>query len=159
MEGIIQNQQSQLQATQQELLQSAQQRTQLEQQLREARSSSQSSQERPRARGPETKPLIDTRILGKPDGFNGEDHKWKDWSIVTKTYAGVVCPELAELMVDAEGSETAVHNATLLEEEQRAASHQLYFILLMLCRGPALDRVVNAGNLEGLEAWCQLTQR
>ena len=36
MEGIIQQQQSQLQATQQELLQSAQQRSQLEQQLREA---------------------------------------------------------------------------------------------------------------------------
>ena len=29
----------------------------------------------------------------------------------------------------------------------------------MLCRGPALDRVVNAGNLEGLEAWRQLTLR
>ena len=128
MEGVIQQQQSQtqtlegqLQATQQELAQSAQQRSQLEQQLHDAtQRANQSAHAANMARGPEVRPLIDTRILGKPDTFNGEESKWKDWSVVTKTYAGVVCPALAHLMAAAEASPGAVPNATLPGEDGRA---------------------------------------
>ena len=42
---------------------------------------------------------------------------------------------------------------------ERAASEQLGFILVMVCRGPALDQVVNSGSGEGLVAWRSLCRR
>ena len=43
-------------------------------------------------------------------------------------------------------------NATLTQSEA-SCSTQLYYMLVMLCNGTALTRVVNAGAQEGLEAW------
>ena len=43
-------------------------------------------------------------------------------------------------------------NATLTQSEA-SCSTQLYFMLVMLCKGTALTRVVNAGAQESLEAW------
>eukprot|EP00971_Amphidinium_carterae_P228593 4534035-Amphidinium_carterae.1 len=35
----------------------------------------------------------------------------------------------------------------------REASTTLYYILVMICRGSPLTRVINAGQEEGLAAW------
>ena len=32
---------------------------------------------------------IDTRMLGRPDTFDGSESKWGDWSTVTKAYAAL----------------------------------------------------------------------
>ena len=96
-------------------------------------------------------PAIDTRIIGKPDTFDG--HKgWKDWSIVLKSYAGAINPNLQLLMEQAAQAASPMLNATL-SHDQAQLSAQLYYILVMVCKSTALTRVVNAGPSEGLEAW------
>ena len=53
---------------------------------------------------------------------------------------------------------TPIPNATILEEEDRAASAQLHWMMLMICKGAPLNIVFLAGDTEGLEAWRQLTE-
>ena len=50
-------------------------------------------------------------------------------------------------------------NATILDDDDRAASVQLYLMMLMICKGAALNTVFLAGDSEGLEAWRQLTDK
>ena len=35
---------------------------------------------------PSLRATVDTRLLGKPEKFMGEDSKWKDWEFVTRAY-------------------------------------------------------------------------
>ena len=49
-------------------------------------------------------------------------------------------------------------NSVMQTAAEKEAPHQLYFILLMLCEGPAMDVVANAGEREGLEAWRMLVR-
>ncbi len=102
---------------------------------------------------------VDTRVLGKPETFDGTQSKWKDWSTVARAYFMLVSPDLQRLMADAEASADPVLNALALDQSEVKASTTLYYVLLMLCRGPAMDRVVNSGVGEGLEAWRQLVLR
>ena len=55
----------------------------------------------------------------------------------------------------AEASETPVLCAVLGTAAAKLST-VLYYILMMLCRGTALDTVVNCGVGEGLEGWRQL---
>ena len=100
-------------------------------------------------------PGIDTRSLGKPEIFSGETAKWRDWSIVLRSYISAVDHNAVALMTRAETSADPVLNVAL-DAASSAISAQLYYVLVMTCRGTALDRVVNAGPGEGLEAWRQL---
>ena len=93
---------------------------------------------------------IDTKALGKPDHFSGPG--WRDWSIVFRSYMAALQPGLSALMEKAEHSEDVVTNAAL-SPDQIAASTQLYFCLVMICKDSALTRIINAGQNEGLSAW------
>ena len=95
---------------------------------------------------------IDTRTLGKPDTFHGEEQKWADWRVILKAYCGVVSLRMVVLMTKQETMGTPMLQATLTDVADQAASAQLYFILLMLCRGQPLTEVVNAGEMEGVPA-------
>ena len=66
-----------------------------------------------------------------------------DWSVVFRSYAAMVNPTLTDEMQRVATAET---NAGLLEGEQVQASTDLYHLLLHSTSGPALDRVVNAGQ-------------
>jgi len=101
---------------------------------------------------------VDTRNLGRPESFNGDDSRWRDWAVVFRSYAGLVTPELGQLMTDAERLDRPAYKATLTPPQQEAAN-DLYHLLLHLTKSSALDRVVNAGPGEGLEAWRSLVQR
>ncbi|CAK0860738.1 unnamed protein product, partial [Prorocentrum cordatum] len=108
---------------------------------------------RPRVDGPVPQPraesLVDTRTLGKPDVFTGEEHKWNDWKVIFKAYCGVVNADLLAGMRLAESAdEASVQNDDFLEENMRQASQQLYYILLLLCRQHPLTTIVNAGEKE-----------
>ncbi|CAK0843605.1 unnamed protein product [Prorocentrum cordatum] len=107
---------------------------------------------RPRVDGPVLQPraesLVDTRTLGKPDGFTGEEHKWNDWKVIFKAYCGVVNADLL----------ASVQNDDFLEENMRQASQQLYYILLLLCRQHPLTTIVNAVENEGFQAWRKLVE-
>ena len=99
---------------------------------------------------------LDTRSLGKPEVFSGESTKWRDSSIVLKSYISAADHNANALLAHAEASREPVLNVAL-DAASSAISSQLYYVLIMTCRGPALDRVVNSGPGEGLEAWRQLT--
>ena len=60
-------------------------------------------------------------------------------------------------MKRAETSSTPVLNATL-DGPSQSLSAQLFYILVMTCKGVALTKVINAGPSEGLEAWRLLVQ-
>ena len=36
---------------------------------------------------------IDTRLLGKPDKFDGQDSCWRDWKFITKAYIQAALPD------------------------------------------------------------------
>ena len=82
---------------------------------------------------------VDTRLLGKPRDFSGAHDACRDWNTVFKGYAGAAIPRLQKLM--------------------EAASTQLYWMMLMICKGAALNIVFLARDSEGLEAWRQLTEK
>ena len=60
-------------------------------------------------------------------------------------------------MTTAECSTDAMSNDTTTGEK-KARSVQLYFVLIMLCTGRALDRIANAPHGWGMEAWRMLFQ-
>eukprot|EP00971_Amphidinium_carterae_P194206 3853846-Amphidinium_carterae.1 len=95
---------------------------------------------------------IDTRHLGKPDHFDGSSAAWKDWSTVVRAYTGAVNGDLPRHTQRAETTEDPVDNLSL-SVDASGASQTLYYILIMLCKGAALTRVVNSGASEGLTAW------
>ena len=101
--------------------------------------------------GPPAWERPDARALGKPDQFMGEQVKWRDWKVVMSAYAAALHPQLAHLMRVAETTRESVLAATFENEAQRSATRLLGFSLVMLCRGPALDMVVNSGADEGLQ--------
>ncbi|CAK0882798.1 unnamed protein product, partial [Prorocentrum cordatum] len=118
---------------------------------------------RPRVDGPVPQPraesLVDTRTLGKPDVFTGEEHKWNDWKVIFKAYCSVVNADLLAGMRLAESADEASdQNDDFLEENMRQASQQLYYILLLLCRQHPLTTIVNAGENEGFQAWRKLVE-
>ena len=103
---------------------------------------------------------VDTRLLGKPSDFSEAQDAWRDWSTVFKGYAGAAIPRLQKLMDDAAKATEPTPNATILDDDDRAASAQLYWMMLMICKGAALNTVFLAGDSEGLEAcWRQLTEK
>ena len=90
---------------------------------------------------------IDARQLGKPDKFDSTDAKFKDWSIVFRSYASLANSEIAVVMRASELGEPVRNDE--LPDERRQASVELYHLLLNLCTGTAFNKVVNAGESEG----------
>ena len=68
-----------------------------------------------------------------------------------KVYAGAAIPRQQKLMDDAAKAVAPIPNATILEENDRAASTQLHWMMLMICKQPGLNSVFLAGDSEGLE--------
>jgi len=102
---------------------------------------------------------VDTRLLGRPESFDGVSVKWKDWPIVFRAYMGAAVPILRDLMARVEGALDQPALNAVLERQEEAASQQMYFVLVMLTKGEALDIVINSGQGEGLEAWRQMVNR
>ena len=100
---------------------------------------------------------IDTRVLGRPDHFEGIPGTWRDWSTVFRAYAAACEPRLESLMREVE-SKDAPQLMAVLNEDVRPISSQLYYMLIMLNKQQSLDRIVPAGTGEGLEAWRLLAQ-
>ena len=73
--------------------------------------------------------VVDTRIIGKPGNFSGEDADWEVWSTVMKAYSGACHARLGELMKAAEDQSLPVDripaNVTLGPDDE-GLSTQLY---------------------------------
>ena len=78
---------------------------------------------------------VDTRLLGKPSDFSGTQDAWRDWSTVFKRNDGAAIPRLQKLVDDAAKAAAPIPNATIMDQNDRAASTQLYWMMLMICKG------------------------
>eukprot|EP00971_Amphidinium_carterae_P165081 3272369-Amphidinium_carterae.1 len=102
---------------------------------------------------------VDTRALGKPEVFEGNDTKWHDFRVVFKAYCSCVNQRLGVLMsgVEAKISGSFVNGG--LDPRDVSCSTQFYYRLLLLCRQQPLTLVINAGEQEGLTAWQRLVEQ
>ena len=101
-------------------------------------------------------PAIDTRALGRPEQFSGEEQRWTEWRTVFRAFCSVLNGRLGELMDAIEDGRSRGLTRTGLVGEDGALAAQLYYLLVLLCRGAALTIVTNAGEQEGLLAWEKL---
>ena len=69
---------------------------------------------------------------------------WKDWSIVFRSCACACSAPLGLFLERTERPAGSARNATLTQSKA-SCSTQLYYMLVMLCKGTALTRVVSAG--------------
>merc|ERR1712194_964585 len=98
--------------------------------------------------------MVDTRLLGKPEKWNGNDSTWKDWRFVVRAYLHAAMPSIGPLLNRAEGEDAAqVECEHLADPVENAASQQLYYVLVLLTTERALDKVQAAGEGEGALAW------
>ena len=102
--------------------------------------------------------LVDTRSLGKPEVFKGDDGSFADWAFIFKSYVGCIAQEYIPMLERCEQSRVPVVNRSLGPNEQRL-SGQLYYILVMLLRGRALDIAHNCGVGEGFETYRRLFEQ
>ena len=102
---------------------------------------------------------IDTRMLGRPDTFDGSESKWGDWSTVMKAYAALCNASLVSAMPSSEVETQEKRNSELRDQLGVEASVALYYMLVLLTRNEPLNIVVNSGAGEGLLAWRCLVQR
>ena len=82
-------------------------------------------------------------------------------SAVFRGYAGAAVPRLYKLMTEAAQATMQIPNATILEDEDRAASAHIYWMMMLkTCKGAALrHRRFWRVTSEDLEAWRQLTEK
>ena len=78
--------------------------------------------------------VVDTRVLGKPDQFDGDLAKWPDWSFVMSSYVHCVSAELGGLLRFAGDHPDPIPMARLPPANQQY-SNQLFHMLVLLCRG------------------------
>ena len=102
---------------------------------------------------------IDTRMLGRPDTFDGSESKWCDWSTVMKAYAALCNASLVSAMPVSEVEAQEKRNSDLRDQLDVEASVALYYMLVLLTRNEPLNIVVTSGAGEGLLAWQRLAQR
>jgi hypothetical protein len=107
---------------------------------------------------PPTQTKVDTRTLGKPDMFTGEEQKWQDWKTVVSAYCSVVDSQMGVIMDSiATGASTNLANIGLTSSETMMSA-QLFYILVMITRGQPLTMVTNMGTSEGFLAWEKLIE-
>ena len=94
--------------------------------------------------------VVDTRVIGKSDQFDGDPMKHTDVSFKMRAYLGAMDQRYQQELTTTEASSAPRVNATL-DSDGSALSTQPYYLLVMTTSGPALDKCHNAGVNEGLE--------
>ena len=125
-----------------------------EQALLEERSHREAAQARTdqRTQGSVHMGMVDTRLLGKPERWDGSDRGWKDWRFVTRAYLMAAMPSVSVYLDRAEALTQDI-DLPSLDEDGQQVSRQLYYILVLLTSGRALDKVQASGEGEGLKSW------
>ena len=62
--------------------------------------------------------VVDTRVLGRPDKWDGSEKAWTNWSFVMKAHAGAIDQALSADMTTAECSMDAMSNDTMTGEKK-----------------------------------------
>ena len=106
---------------------------------------------------PNKPPLPDTRLLGKPPSFEGDEAQYREWRFTMRAYSAVLSSDLARLMDQAEAEPLPLNN-NQLSMEHRQLSETLYYVLAMLLKGRALRLLMSVGQGQGLEGWRTLVR-
>ena len=106
--------------------------------------------------------VVDTRLLGRPSTFGGAEAEWSDWSFSMRAYGAAIDAAFPGAMEVASRATAPVLVTTLGVPEQNVA-RQLFFMLAMMTKGPALAIVrqaeISGRGPNGLEAWRLLVRR
>ena len=106
--------------------------------------------------------VVDTRLLGRPSTFGGAEAEWPDWAFSMRAYGAAIDAAFPGAMEVASRATAPVLVTTLGVPEQNVA-RQLFFMLAMMTKGPALAIVrqaeISGGGPNGLEAWRLLVRR
>ena len=106
--------------------------------------------------------VVDTRLLGRPSTFGGAEADWPDWAFSMRAYGAAIDAAFPGAMEIPSRATAPVLVTTLGVPEQNVA-RQLFFMLAMMTKGPALAIVrqveISDGGPNGLEAWRLLVRR
>ena len=107
--------------------------------------------------------LIDTRVLGKPSSFSGDDEDpkmpWASWSFVARAYFAALDGRMSDMLAKASAlseSPTTIDNVSLAADEKQLST-TLYYALCLMCKDSALGIVKTVPEGSGFEAWRKLT--
>ena len=95
---------------------------------------------------------VNTRVIGKPNQFDGDTMKCADWSFKLRSYLGAVDQRWQKELTETEASMTPGLNATL-DSDGSVLSTQLYYMFVMTTSGTALDKCHNASVKEGFDVY------
>jgi hypothetical protein len=95
--------------------------------------------------------VVDTRALGKPQSFDGNEALWKEWRFTFTAYAGCVACELRELMERAANQSEPI-NTLGLNPRQRQLGETLFYMLALTLKQRALRLLMGVPQGNGLEA-------
>jgi len=103
--------------------------------------------------------IIDTKALGRPATFAGEEGEWDEWAFQMRSYLSCLHGEAITLITAAETENTSIRQANLRGDEERRVSVAIFHALTMSLKGPPAVslRQIEFGN--GLEAWRILRER
>ena len=86
----------------------------------------------------------DTRMLGRPDTFDGSDSKCGDWSTVMKACTSLCNASWVTAMPPSAVEAQEKRNSALRDQLDVEASVALYYMLVLLTRNEPLNMVVNS---------------
>ena len=85
--------------------------------------------------GERTEGVVDTRLLGKPQSFDGATDNWRQFKFTFLGFAGAVDARLKQAMIESEVmQETAITNSALPARDQQVST-QLYYMQVLLLEG------------------------
>jgi hypothetical protein len=96
--------------------------------------------------------LVDTRLLGKLEGFSGDRQKFPAWSFKFKDYPSAIDVRYQTMIAITEQATSPILHIGLSDDEVQLST-KFYYALVMLSSGAALDKCHNAGVYEGFETW------
>ena len=111
-----------------------------------------------------------------PEEFQGEEHRWYEWSFTVRAYIAASKIFASSVLRDAEKRDIEITIADVdrgardratregtdpdaASQEMTEKNEQLYHLLAMLCRSSALTTVRHVPEGNGLEAWRQMSKK
>ena len=95
--------------------------------------------------------VVDTRILGRPERFDGKDAGWYDFKFEFENYMGAVNSTVVEMMEVAAKQQDMIP-MSVMTADQKAVSQQLFYAMAMLVRGTARRILRKVKFKNGMEA-------
>ncbi len=95
--------------------------------------------------------LIDTRLLGKPGGFEGDGNIWRQWRFQVMAYFGAIDSDIADDLVKAEALTDSIIVVDL-SSEKLAKSQVVYYVLSQWLNEAPLQVLMSCPENNGYEA-------